>query len=138
LAGYRTSPNEDFVDTMPALKTGGYMKNKLPINIILVISSIVFVALSLLMIIRNIPLGIQSVIIMTILNAFAITLLIVAISQKRKQLIMSCRVLFIAWLVFAINLSFSSANEDATLIMAIYAVSGVLILLFGILRHNKK
>ena len=126
------------MDTMPALRIGDSMKNKLLINIILVISSIVFVALSLLMIMRNIPLGIPSVIIMTILNALAITLLIVAISHKRKWLIMSCRVLFIAWLVFAINLSFSSANEDATLIMTIYAVSGVLIMLFGILRHKIK
>ena len=89
------------------------MTNKALLSIAFVISAIAFIGLSVNVVIRNIPLGILSVVLASALNAIVITVLIAAISQKKKWLAITCRVLFVAWLPFAIYWGTYSANEDA-------------------------
>ena len=112
------------------------MKNKNVPNIIFIISMLLFTAFAVNYVIRNIPIGIWAVLIVTAANAIAITLLIITPSLKRKGWIVACRVVFIAWLIYSIYLSTQSANADATILMMIYAIAGVLAMVFGTLRHK--
>ena len=112
------------------------MKNKTLYNIALAIFAIVFVGLSVNMVIRNIPLGVLSVVLVSALNVLVITILIATVNQRKKWLAIICRLLFIAWLLFAIYWGTYSANEDAVLLKTIYAITGFLTMLFGIIRNK--
>ena len=107
-------------------------------NIIFIISMLIFTGLGINMVIRNIPYGIWAVLIMTAVNALAIILLIVTPGLKKKSWAIVCRIILIGWLVYGIYLSTHSANADATLLMAIYAIAGVLAIIFGIFRNKVK
>jgi len=106
------------------------------LKIVLIISAIVFIAVAVIMVIRNVPYGIASAILVTALNLIAIALLFGATSRAQKWLIWVCRVLFVAWLGLNFVVSSSSTNEDAMFVATIYAVAGILVLLLGRLRHK--
>jgi len=106
------------------------------LKVVLIISAIVFIAVAVVMVMRNVPYGIASVILVTGINLIAVTLLFVATSRARKWAVWVCRILFVVWLGFSVVQSFASANEDAIFLAAIYAVAGILILL--LCRPNSK
>ena len=112
------------------------MKTKNLLNIMLSISMIIFTGLGIFMVVRNIPFGIAAMLVMAVINALAVILLILAATLKRKLWASICRMLIIGWLIYAFIGASSSANEDATLFAAIYAITGVSAIVFGILRHK--
>jgi len=113
------------------------MKNKNLSNIIFIISMLLFIGLAVNYVIRNIPIGILAVLIVTAANALAITLLIITSNLKRKGWVVACRIVLVAWFVYSIYLSTQSANADATMLMTIYAIAGVLAMVFGTLRKKR-
>ena len=112
------------------------MKNKNLLNIIFIIVMLLFTGLAVIYVIRNIPIGVWAVFIVTAANALAITLLIITPNLKRKAWAVACRIVLVAWLIYSMYLSTQSANADATMIMTIYAIAGALAMVFGTLRKK--
>lgn len=110
-------------------------KNKTLINITLIILAIIYVVMVVIMVSRNIPYGTGAVISVIVMNILSLFFLVGSISKKKLWLKIVCSILFIAWIVFGFYASSSSANEDAMIVMAIYAIAGGLIILFGNLRN---
>ena len=72
---------------------------------------------------------------MAALYGLSIALLIAASCIKNKMWAMLCRIAVIGWLVFVIITSFSSINEDATIIALILTITAGLAMVFGV-RHK--
>jgi len=70
------------------------------------------------------------------LYALSIAFLIGSAYIKKKQWAMFCRIPVIGWLAFVFITSFSSSNEDATIVAVILSILAVLAMVFGVLRHK--
>jgi len=112
------------------------MKNKNLANIIFVISILIFTGVGIVMVARNIPYGVGAVLLMSAINIFALTLLIVATNIQRKLWAVICRIVVIGWLIYAFIGASASTNEDAIIFATIYAITGVSAIVFGILRNK--
>jgi len=115
------------------------MKNKNVSNIIFIISMLIVIGISLeVIIVRNLLVsGALSALVVGAMYAAAATLLIVAAHIKKLRAVAwVCRIMVVGWLVFAFISSFSSANEDATLVAILYILAAVSAMVFGVLRHK--
>jgi len=97
---------------------------------------LIFTGVGIMMVVRNIPNGLASVLVMVVINTLAVIFLIVATNTKRKLRAVVCAIIVICWIVYAFIGSIASPNEDATIFATIYAVTGVLAIVFGILRQK--
>jgi len=114
------------------------MKNKNTPNIIYIISVLIFTGIAIeVIVVRNFLVsGVVSALVVGALYALSIALLIIAACTKRKLWAMICRIIVIGWLAFVVITSFSSANEDATIIATILTIAAVSAMVFGALRHK--
>jgi len=117
------------------------MKNKNVPNIIFIISMLIVIGISLEVIIRRNLLvsGVASALTIGAMYAIAATLLIVAAHIKKLRVVAwICRIVVSGWIVFALSMAPSSANEDAILVAVIYTTAAVSAMVFGALRHKKQ
>jgi len=112
------------------------MINKNLLNVIFIVSMLIVTGLGIMMVVRNIPYGIAAVFIMAAINALAVVLLFAAANIKKKLWAVVCRIVVVAWFIYAAIGAFASANEDAPIFATIYVVAGVLAVVFGILRQK--
>jgi len=112
------------------------MKRKNLSNVIFVISMLIFTGIGAMMVVRNIPFGLAAVLLMGAINVLVVLLLLAAANRKKKWWAVICRIVVIGWLIYAFIGASASANEDATLFATIYAIAGVVALVFGYLRHK--
>ena len=116
------------------------MKNKNLLNIILIISVLIYTGIAIeATIVRNLLVfGIASGLTAGLLYALSIAFLIGSVCIKKKLWAMLCRIPVIAWLAFVFITSFSSSNEDATVVAVILIILAALAMVFGVLRHKRQ
>ena len=114
------------------------MKNKNIPNIIFIISMLIYTGIAIeVIIVRNFLVsGVVSGLTVTAFYALSIACLIVATCIKKKLWATLCRIAVIGWLAFVFITSFSSVNEDATIIATILTIVAVSAMVLGVLRHN--
>ena len=114
------------------------MKNKNIPNVIFIISMLIYIGIAIeVIVVRNfLALGVASGLIVAALYVLSIALLIAASCIKSKMWAMLCRIAVIGWLAFVFITSFSSVNEDATIIAIILTIAAGLAMVFGVLRHK--
>jgi len=115
------------------------MKNRNAPNIIFIISMLIVVGISAEVTIRRNLLvsGVASALTVGALYAIAAILLMVAAHIKKLRAVAwVCRIVVIGWIVFALSMAPSSANEDAIIVAIIYSIAAVSAMVFGILRHK--
>jgi len=115
------------------------MKNKNVPNIIFIISMLIVIGISVEVTIRRnlLVFGVASAFTVGALYSIAATLLIVAAHIKKLRVVAwGCRIVVIGWIVFALSMAPSSANEDALIVGIIYTIAALSAMVFGILRHK--
>jgi len=114
------------------------MKNKNIPNIIFIISMLIYTGIAIeVIVVRNFLVsGFASGLTVAALYTLSIVFLLVAACIKKKLWATLCRIAVVGWLAFVFITSFSSANEDATIIAIILTISAVSAMVFGVLRHN--
>jgi len=114
------------------------MKNKNVPNIIFIISMLIYAGIAIeVIVVRNFLVsGVASGLAVTALYALSIAFLIVAACIKKKLWATLCRIAVIGWLTFVFITSFSSVNEDATIVATILTIVSVSAMVFGVLRHK--
>ena len=114
------------------------MKNKNIPNIIFIISMLIYTGIAIeVIVVRNFLVsGIASGFAVTALYALSIACLIVAACTKKTLWAMFCRIVVIGWLAFVFITSFSSVNEDATIMAIILVIVALSAMVCGLLRHK--
>jgi len=114
------------------------MKNKNIPNIIFIISMLIYTGIAIeVIVVRNfLAFGVASGLAVTALYALSIASLIASACIKKKLWATLCRMIVLGWLAFVFITSFSSVNEDATIVAIILTIVAVSAMVFGVLRHN--
>jgi len=114
------------------------MKNKNIPNIIFIISMLIYTGMAIeVIVVRNfIALGIWQGLVIAGLYTLAIACLVIAAYTKKKLLAIICRITVISWQAYVFITSFTSANEDATILSIISTTITISAMVFGVLRHN--
>ena len=116
------------------------MKNKDTPTIIFIVSMLVYTAIAIeVIVVRNFQAsGITSGIVVALLYAISISFLLVAARTKKKVWATICRIAVIGWLAFVFITSFSSVNNDATVLAVILTIVATSAMVSGALRHNEQ
>ena len=114
------------------------MRNKNIPNIIFILSMLIYTGMAIeVIVVRNfLALGVASGVAVAALYTLSISSMIIAASIKKRLWATLCRIVVIGWLAFVFITSFSSANEDATIMAIILIIVAVSAMVFGALRHN--
>jgi len=116
------------------------MKSKNIPNIIFIISMLAYIGIAIeVTIVRNfLVFGLASGLTVGVLYALSIAFLILSVHIRKELWAMLCRIPVIGWLAFVFITSFSSSNEDATIVAVILAILAVSAMVFGTLRHKSQ
>ena len=115
-----------------------YMKSKNTSNIIFIVSMLIYTGIAIeVIVVRNfLALGVASGLIVAALYSLSIACLIIAACIENKLWATLCRLVVIGWLAFVFITSFSSVNEDATIMAIILIIVAVSAMVFGVFRRK--